>query len=129
MRSSQWKPSAGTVLWGVVILIFGVVIYLAGQQQNLRSIVLDGYDTSAGVPTMVLGAIIGLIGLVTLLIGVWQAVTNIDLASMMAARVLFDQEQADKAAEAASAETPAETPADADSSADATDEQPADAEV
>ena len=125
MRSSQWKPSAGTVLWGIVILIFGVVIYLAGQQQNLRSIVLDGYDTSAGVPTMVLGAIIGLIGLVTLLIGVWQAVTNIDLASMMAARVLFDQEQAKKAAEAASAETPA----DADSSADATDEQPADAEV
>ncbi|MFC0707142.1 hypothetical protein [Cellulomonas uda] len=113
MRSSQWKPSAGTVLWGVVILIFGVVIYLAGQQQNLRSIVLDGYDTSAGVPTMVLGAIIGLIGLVTLLIGVWQAVTNIDLASMMAARVLFDQEQAKATDAGADAKNGQPTDADA----------------
>ena len=104
MRSSEWKRSAGTVVSGAVLLVFGVVVYLAGQQQNLRALVLDAYETSAGTSTMVLGAIIALIGLVTLLIGVWQALVNIDLAGMMAARALFEAEQAKKAAAADSPE-------------------------
>ena len=97
MRSSQWKRSAAAVVSGIVVLLVGVLVYQAGQLQSLRALVGDGYGDE-GTRTMVTGAVIGLIGLVTLLVGVWQAAVNIDLAGLMAARALFDEEQAKKAA-------------------------------
>ncbi len=99
MRSSQWKRSATAVVSGIVVLLVGVLVYQAGQLESLRALVVDGYDDpAAGSGAMVVGGIIAVIGLVTLLLGVWQAAVNIDLAGLTAARTLFEEEQAKKAA-------------------------------
>jgi hypothetical protein len=112
MISSQWKPSAGKIASGIVLLVIGQWIFTLGQQVNLNALLRDEYhETAPGTWLSVLGIVCALSGLIALAVGLWQMATNADLAGLVAARALWVREQEQKAKDAERAGSPGPTKA------------------
>ncbi|MFD6093851.1 hypothetical protein ACFWGN_17180 [Oerskovia sp. NPDC060338] len=72
------KASGGLILWGVVALVLGQVLYAAGQQSQLNA-ALSPYSTDTGSgPLIFIGAAISIVGLVLVVRAVLRLAERID---------------------------------------------------
>lgn len=87
-QSIDYGRSAPGVAVGLVLLIIGQVLFDLGRQAALESALSSSLYSSGsdGGPLMIIGAIVALVGLVTLVRSVFILASNVDLAAEFAAR-------------------------------------------
>lgn len=69
--------SAGMLVWGILALVIGQVLYQAGQQQAVVEAV-SGVSEGDGAVLTFFGVALSLVGLVWLLIGVHRLASGVD---------------------------------------------------
>lgn len=93
MRSTQFARSTRPLVWGLVLVVVGLVVWSAARQADLRDAVLDpSFGGQPGQPWTVIGGAVALVGLVLLVVGLVRLSTNVDLAAYAASAELEERE-------------------------------------
>lgn len=78
--SGPVTPSAQTLSWGAALTLGGGVVSQLGT--------LSAVTTGGGRGWLILGGLMGLVGLVVLVVGLYQLATNVDIAAQGVVRIL-----------------------------------------
>lgn len=95
--SQKYGPSASILVWGLGTLVGGTLASIWAWLSSIENAAAD-LGRPAGVKVLVvLGVVAAVVGLIILLVGVWQLATNVDIAALAsqeaAAQVELDQER------------------------------------
>ena len=99
----EFASSAKTLVWGIGLLVGGVLLYIGAQFNGVGRLAIGYDDVGSGVGLLsVLGGLAAFVGFFVTLFGVWQFATNVDIAAKgaleTAKAVEVAQAERDKAA-------------------------------
>lgn len=83
-RTQQYRPSAGSLVWGLSLLVVGGAVAQIGQYQALLSVFDPWGNGPAGEGLVFFGGVAALVGLVVTITAVHTLATNVDIATQVA---------------------------------------------
>jgi heme/copper-type cytochrome/quinol oxidase subunit 2 len=93
VRSTRFARSARLLVWGVVLLVVGVVVWDAARRANARDAILaPSFGGQPGAPWLVIGGFLAVLGLGLLGFGLFRLTRAVDPDASAGADDLAERE-------------------------------------